>query len=42
MKNIPLSDIYCPKNPQLTLLFRIMRIINILFVLLCFQPDGEE
>ena len=26
MKNIPLSDIYCPKNPQLTLLFRIMRI----------------
>ena len=21
MKNIPLSDIYCPKNPQLTLLF---------------------
>lgn len=37
MKNIPLSDIYCPKNPQLTLLFRInYENINILFVLLCF------
>lgn len=34
MKNIPLSDIYCPKNPQLTLLFRIMR-ISIFFLFFC-------
>lgn len=36
MKNIPLSDIYCPKNPQLTLLFSNYENINIFFVLLCF------
>ena len=34
MKNIPLSDIYCPKNPQITLLFRIMR-ISIFFLFFC-------
>ena len=35
MKNIPLSDIYCPKNPQITLLFRIMR-ISIFFLFFSF------
>ena len=34
MKNIPLSDIYCPKNLQITLLFRIMR-ISIFFLFFC-------
>lgn len=42
MKNIPLPDIYCPKNPVVNQLFRIMRISIFLLFFCAFSLMAEN